>query len=152
MQMIWITGHNHYDQIKSELNNENQQNHRFKLDVYPYLNNIQDALAVSDLTVCRAGAATISELAVLGLPSILVPYPYAAENHQEKNARALVDKNAAEMIIDEFLDGDTLYKKVINLLHNSERMAEISQNVRKEARPNALRDIVDIILEVRSET
>ncbi len=148
MQIIWITGHNNYNQIENEFENWNQRTLKCRLDVYPYLNNMQDALAVSDLAVCRAGAATISELAVMGTPAILIPYPYAAENHQEKNARALVNKNAAEMIIDEFLDGDTLYKKVMELKQDVKRRAEIGRNIRNEARPNALKDIVDIILEV----
>jgi UDP-N-acetylglucosamine--N-acetylmuramyl-(pentapeptide) pyrophosphoryl-undecaprenol N-acetylglucosamine transferase len=85
---------------------------------------------------------------VLGLPAILIPYPYAAENHQEKNARALEDKNAALMIIDEFLNGETLYKKIEQLRNKKGKLLEMGQNMLKEARPNALRDIVDEILAV----
>jgi len=110
------------------------------------MNNMNEALVVSDLAVCRAGASTLSELAVMGLPAILIPYPYAAENHQEMNARALLQKKAATMVIDEFLDGDTLYQRLSELMFDPQRLKQMSNNMKQQARPNALKDIIDIIL------
>ena len=85
-------------------------------------------------------------MAILGLPAILIPYPYATENHQEKNARALAEKKAVDIVIDEFLDGDTLYNKVQPLRFNTDKLKNMKQNLLKEAKPNALEEIVDIIL------
>ncbi len=149
MGIIWIAGQAGYDDIKEALEKKvDTKSLQCTIKILPYMYNIEEALAVADLAVCRAGASTVCELEVLGLPAIFVPYPYAAENHQEKNARALVDKKAALMIIDEFLDGDTLYKKIEELRNEKQKLPEMGQNMIKEARPNALRDIVDEILAV----
>jgi UDP-N-acetylglucosamine--N-acetylmuramyl-(pentapeptide) pyrophosphoryl-undecaprenol N-acetylglucosamine transferase len=81
-------------------------------------------------------------LAVLGLPAILVPYPYAADNHQEKNARALMEKKAATMVIDEFLDGDTLVKAIDALRSEPNKLHDMRRQMLQEAKPQALNDIV----------
>jgi len=149
MQIIWITGQSAYEEIQEKLASRLDLNkHRSKIIILPYMYNIEEALAVADLAVCRAGASTVCELEQLGLPAILVPYPYAAENHQEKNANALVDKKAALMVIDEFLDGDTLYQKVQDLIKHPEQLQQMGQNMLKEAKPNALKEIVDEILKL----
>jgi UDP-N-acetylglucosamine--N-acetylmuramyl-(pentapeptide) pyrophosphoryl-undecaprenol N-acetylglucosamine transferase len=146
IQVIWLTGPKHYETLKEQVNSLQIRQGEIKLVLMPYLDHIEDALAVADLAVCRAGAGTLSELAILGLPAILVPYPYASDNHQEKNARALLEKNAVEMIIDEFLDGDTLYNKIISLRQEPQLLSAMAANMKKEAKPNALNDILDIIL------
>jgi UDP-N-acetylglucosamine--N-acetylmuramyl-(pentapeptide) pyrophosphoryl-undecaprenol N-acetylglucosamine transferase len=147
IQIIWITGQEGYDKIQEELAARVKiDSRRCRLEIRPYMYDIEQALAVSDLAVCRAGASTLCELEVIGLPAILVPYPYAAENHQEKNARALVNKNAAAMIIDEFLDGDTLYNKIEDLRKNPHVLAEMKQNMKREARPDALEDILAVVM------
>ena len=147
IQIIWLTGENGYEEIKSSLADKvDMQDIKCNLQIHPYMFNMNEALAVSNLAVCRAGASTLCELAIMGLPAILVPYPYAAENHQEMNARALLQKNAAAMVIDEFLDGDTVYQRVKELMSNPHRLEQMSNNMRQQARPNALKDIVDIIL------
>ncbi|MDD3267812.1 MAG: undecaprenyldiphospho-muramoylpentapeptide beta-N-acetylglucosaminyltransferase [Syntrophomonadaceae bacterium] len=147
IQVIWITGEANYEDCKKEIEKSLKPGNKIGLSLYPYLNEMQNALAVADLAVCRAGASTLCELAIMGLPAILIPYPYAAENHQEKNARALVGKNSADIIIDEFLDGDTLYKRIEQFRTNQQHLADMSKNIQKEARPNALKDILDLILD-----
>ncbi|NLW45544.1 MAG: undecaprenyldiphospho-muramoylpentapeptide beta-N-acetylglucosaminyltransferase [Syntrophomonadaceae bacterium] len=145
IQLIWITGEQHYATIQESIvSRGNIDNVR----IYPYLFNMELALAMADLAVCRAGAATLSELAVRGVPAILVPYPYAAENHQEKNARYLEKKGAALVIIDEFLDQQTLAAKINELLNNKFRLLRMGQIMKNEGRPRALEDILDIIEEV----
>lgn len=147
INVIWVTGEKGYDGIKTELDKRlDIEKSQCNLQMLPYMYNIEEALAVSDLAICRAGASTLSELTVLGLPAILIPYPYATENHQEKNARALLEKKAADMVIDEFLDGDTLYNKIEELRKSNSKLQSMSDNMRNEARPNALNDILDIIL------
>jgi UDP-N-acetylglucosamine--N-acetylmuramyl-(pentapeptide) pyrophosphoryl-undecaprenol N-acetylglucosamine transferase len=148
IQIIWITGQSGYEDITTILSKRvNLQSLKCSLKILPYMYNIEEALALADLAVCRAGASTVCELELLGLPAIFIPYPYAAENHQEKNARVLVDKQAAEMVIDEFLNGDSLYKKIEGLRNNRQKLMEMGQNMLNEAKPHALNEIIDEILE-----
>ncbi|HRY12176.1 MAG TPA: undecaprenyldiphospho-muramoylpentapeptide beta-N-acetylglucosaminyltransferase [Syntrophomonadaceae bacterium] len=147
INFIWITGEAGYEEMKQALEKRvDVKALKCGLEMVPYKFDMENALAAAHLAVCRAGASTVCELELLGLPAIFIPYPYAAENHQEKNARALVEKKAAEMIIDEFLDGDSLYKIVEKLRKEPGKLTEMGQNMLKEARPNALKDIADEIL------
>ena len=145
VQIIWITGEQHFETISQSLS---QPSIPDKVRIYPYLNNMELALAMADLAVCRAGAATLSELAVRGVPAILVPYPYAAENHQEKNARYLEKKGAALVVINEFLDQETLRARIEELRKNRFRLLRMAQIMKEEGHPQALDDILDIIEEV----
>jgi len=148
MLIIWMAGPGNIEEIEGKLRDKVDLNRmRCQLQLLPYIHNMPDIMAAADLAVCRAGASTISELAILGLPAILIPYPYAAESHQEHNARTLAGKKAVEMIIDEFLNGDTLYKKVMELKRCPDRLAEMSCSLKRESHPNALNDILDIILQ-----
>ncbi len=147
MNIIWITGESGYEEMQTSLEKRvDVKSLKCGLEMVPYKHDMEKALAAAHLAVCRAGASTVCELEMLGLPAVFVPFPYAAENHQEKNARALVEKGAAEMVIDEFLDGDSLYKIVERLRKDPTRLQAMGQNMLKEARPNALKDIVDEIL------
>ncbi len=147
IQIIWITGQSAYQEMQEELEKGlDLSKMSCRVSLYPYLYNMEEALAAADLAVCRAGASTVCELEALGLPAILIPYPYAADNHQEKNARALVDKNAALLVIDEFLDGYTLYEKVQELRKKPEQLQQMGQNMLKESKPQALKEIVDEII------
>ncbi len=116
--------------------------------IMPYIYNVQDALAVADLVISRAGAATLAELTALGRPAILVPYPYAAENHQEYNARALAQQGAAQVILDRELTGELLIKKVTGLLDNPGRLAAMSAACLALGRPRALEDILNCVGEL----
>lgn len=147
LQIIWITGENNFKEIQEKLDARlDRKELKLTLHLLPYMYNIEEAFQVANLAVCRAGAGTLSELTLLGLPAILIPYPYAADNHQEYNARALLDKKAVEMVIDEFLDGDTLYKKVESLRQNPELLQEMAGNMRKQAKPQALDEILDALV------
>mgnify|MGYP000871700251 CR=1 FL=1 len=146
IQILWITGETGYNEMIRELPRPTGGRGVLTLKVLPYMSNIEDALAAASLVVCRAGAATLAELAVLGVPAILVPYPYAAENHQEKNALSLKAKGAAQVIIDEFLDGDVLFDRVEKLRNDPSRLRRMAESMQKEGKPEALQEIVDIIM------
>jgi UDP-N-acetylglucosamine--N-acetylmuramyl-(pentapeptide) pyrophosphoryl-undecaprenol N-acetylglucosamine transferase len=109
---------------------------------------MQDALAAADLVVSRAGAATLAELTALGKPSILVPYPYAAENHQEYNARALEKAGAAVVVLDRDLNGGALIKNVIQIMKDQDKLAGMAAASEKLGRPNAVQDIVGAVSEL----
>lgn len=146
VQIMLVTGKKEYQSYLQTLGDagivlDNSGN----IDIIPYLYNMPDALAVADLVICRAGAATLAELTALGLPSILIPYPYAAENHQEYNARALAERGAAIMIKDQQLTGDLLVNKINDLLSNPHKLAEMATSSGSMGRPQALPEILTLI-------
>lgn len=105
--------------------------------VVPYLRQIHLAYSVADLVVCRSGAMTLAEIAACGTPAILVPYPYAAHNHQEVNARNLVERGAASLILDRELSGERLAKEVAHLLADRQTLRRMSAHARTFARLDA---------------
>lgn len=115
----------------------------FDAEVLPFIERMDEAYARADLVVCRAGAATIAELTVFGKPAILIPYPYAAYDHQRLNAEVLRDRGAAEMILDRQLDGGKLAARVRALYQDRARLAAMAQAAKRLGRPDAAKRIVD---------
>jgi UDP-N-acetylglucosamine--N-acetylmuramyl-(pentapeptide) pyrophosphoryl-undecaprenol N-acetylglucosamine transferase len=103
------------------------------------------AFAAADLVISRAGAGTISELCVLGMPSILVPSPNVAEDHQTANARSLADRGAAVLISDAEV-GSRLVEDALTLVIDKPRLSSLSKKINEMGTPNATRDIVDVII------
>ncbi len=115
--------------------------------VVPYLTHIHEAYAAADLVVCRAGAMTLAEIAACGVPSILVPYPFAAYNHQEVNAQNLAERGGAVMIKDGELTGERLAHELSRLLKDRETLIRMSANARRFARPDAAQRIARSLTE-----
>jgi len=113
----------------------------------PYIYHMEKALAAADLVVGRAGASFLAEVLARGLPSILIPYPYAAGQHQEYNARAVAQGGAAVLIRDEELKGGRLLETINSLIANPQRLKYMALRARTLARPQALEEIVEVILE-----
>ncbi|MEO5988379.1 MAG: undecaprenyldiphospho-muramoylpentapeptide beta-N-acetylglucosaminyltransferase [Candidatus Eisenbacteria bacterium] len=132
VQFILQTGNEDYERAQGIAAAE-----KLPVNVLPFLKRIHMAYAVADLVVCRAGAMTLAEIAVCGRPSILIPYPFAAHNHQQVNASNLVDRGAAVMIIDSELTGERLAKEIANLLSDRQALSRMSANTRLFARPDA---------------
>ena len=101
----------------------------------------------ADYCLSRAGATTLAELAVLGLPSILVPYPYAADNHQERNGDYYVEGGGAWMFRQDELSSATLARRILELSGDAARLWAMSKAMRILARPQAAETIVDICLQ-----
>ena len=118
------------------------------ITIVPYMYEMPEALAAADLIISRAGAATLAEITVRGLPSVLVPFPYATGNHQEYNARALVSRGAAEMVKDSELNGMTLFNKLKQLLESREELAKMAEASLRLGKPRALDNILDGIAEL----
>jgi UDP-N-acetylglucosamine--N-acetylmuramyl-(pentapeptide) pyrophosphoryl-undecaprenol N-acetylglucosamine transferase len=114
--------------------------------VLPFLTKIHLAYAAADLVVCRSGAMTLAEIAACGTPAILVPYPYAAHDHQRVNASNLVDRGAAAMILDHELTGDRLAKEIAHWLSDRPALSQMSSNARRFARPDAAEKIARSIV------
>ena len=135
VQMIWQCGKLYFEQYKKYNNNADVQVHAF-------LNNMDFAYAASDFIISRAGASSVSELCVVGKPTIFIPSPNVAEDHQTKNAMAIVGKNAALLIKESDLDID-FENRFSQLIASKERQNELSKNIKKLALVNATNDIAD---------
>lgn len=147
IQVIWATGSATYQNIVEELEVNGIKWKKDNWQVKEYINNMPQALACSDLCICRAGAVTLAELSAAGLASILIPYPHASENHQEYNAHALEDKGAAKVILDKELDGPILWEELLKVLFNPFALEEMSANTKAAFQPGALDRIVNICLQ-----
>ncbi|MNR30307.1 UDP-N-acetylglucosamine transferase [compost metagenome] len=132
VQVIWQTGKFYYKGIIERLGLEYHPNVR----ILEFLNQMDLAYAASDVIISRAGAGTIAELCLIKKPVILVPSPNVAEDHQTKNALALVKENAAILIADTAAE-DTLVAQALELLRNKEKSALLSENIGKMAFANA---------------
>ncbi|HOJ68570.1 MAG TPA: undecaprenyldiphospho-muramoylpentapeptide beta-N-acetylglucosaminyltransferase [Candidatus Hydrogenedentes bacterium] len=115
--------------------------------VFSFIDDMPAACVAADLVVSRAGASSTAELAALGKPAILVPYPHAADNHQELNARAFEEAGAAVLIPDAACDADRLGSVLRELLADPARLAAMAEAARSLARPLAAETIVERILE-----
>lgn len=116
------------------------------IEIREYIDNMDICLPACDLVISRAGASSISEIAILGKPSILIPSPNVAENHQFHNAMTLAENNGAILIEEKDLDGEILAKTVKELKNNRSKLNEISINALKNAKQNALSEICRIIM------
>lgn len=143
VQVIWQTGSYYYKEMQERLGKNTPGN----LLPVEFVSRMDVAYAVADVVISRAGAGTISELCLLGKPSVLVPSPNVAEDHQTKNAMALVDNQAALLIKDADSKAELL-KETFKLLADKPRLKSLSENIRKLGRPDAAKEIVDVILEV----
>lgn len=113
-----------------------------------YINDMDRCLAAADLVVCRAGASSLSEIQALGKPSILVPYPYAAENHQYYNAKTMSDRDAAILIEEKDFTGERLLSEVENLLSKPERLKKMGENAKAMAILDASQRITECVCKI----
>lgn len=105
--------------------------------IKPYLHNMPMALAAADLAVFRAGAIGLAELMAKGIPSVLIPYPYATANHQEFNARAVEAEGAARVILDKDLTGEKILEMIEHLLVHEEELKSMQAAAKKLGKPQA---------------
>lgn len=143
IQLVWATGTATYTQTIEELEKRQIKWQRRGWKIEDYIKDIPEALACADLCVCRAGASTLAELSAAGKASILVPYPYAAENHQEHNARAFSSKGAAILIKDKELTGESLWEQIQTLLMNRFKFEEMGARAKEMFPTEALSHIIE---------
>lgn len=139
VQILHATGNKNYDAYEQQI--AECGGFKDNIHVSPYLYDMPMALAAADLAVFRAGAIGLAELTAKGIPSILVPFPYATANHQEFNARALEAEGAAQVILDRELTGDKLQEKVERLLLHDEELRRMKQAATRAGRPEAAMEI-----------
>ena len=118
--------------IKDELDNYNINiNNIENVKIVPYIYQMEEIMNVVDLVVCRSGAMTITEISIVGKPAIFIPFPYAAENHQEYNARVLEKVGAAKIILDKDLNADILNKQIEEIISNKNILEQMGRNAEK---------------------
>lgn len=147
VQFIWQTGKYYSEEIRTELDRRGRPANLYVTD---FIADMGRAYAAADLVISRAGAGSISEFCLLGKPVILVPSPNVAEDHQTKNALALVQKDAALYV----RDADarmTLMPLAINTAGQRDRLAQLSEHIRRLARPNAASDIADEVIRLAED-
>ena len=129
VQFIWQTGGYYFADIQEQLREKGKPDNLYVTD---FISGMEEAYAAADLVISRAGASSISELCLLGKPVILVPSPNVAEDHQTKNALALVNKQAALYVRDAEAP-DTLMRVAMETVSDEEKLAALSRNIRKLA-------------------
>jgi UDP-N-acetylglucosamine--N-acetylmuramyl-(pentapeptide) pyrophosphoryl-undecaprenol N-acetylglucosamine transferase len=147
IQLIWATGSATYQTVLEKLQQLKIDWQRPQWRIMEYVQEMPAALACSDLCICRAGATTLAELSAAGKPAILIPYPYAAENHQEYNARAFENVGAAEVILDQELNGQILWEQVQKIIFNPFKLEEMSRRATEVFKPGALDRIINLCLQ-----
>ena len=140
IQVIWQVG-KFYEQAYMNCETAKLDN----VTAMVFIDDMAKAYAAADLVICRAGALTISEICLLGKPTILIPSPNVAEDHQTKNAKALTAVEAAIMIEDSRA-GAVLMREAIDLVHDAEKLQALGGRIKTLARPHATKDIVRVIL------
>ena len=151
VQVIFQTGAKHFEDTVSKLKEfypEYEQNKN--LTVKPYFDNMTEVLKSSDIAVSRAGSLSLSEICACGIAPILIPYPYAAADHQRKNAKSLLNKNACLYLEDSDTNAENLFKKIEELLSNPEKLTEIQTNTASLAKLDATEKIVEQLKKVAS--
>lgn len=124
------------------------EQHGVQAEVAPFLYDMASRYRWAHVIVCRAGASTLAELTACGKPAILIPYPYAADNHQWHNAMALQQQGAARVIPDAELTGERLYAEIQSLLLHPEQLQQQAVHSQKLARPDAAEAIVTACLQL----
>ena len=147
IELLFGTGDRNYDKIMNKIK-ESGITLSDNIKIVSYIDNMAECMAAADVVVSRAGAITVSEIAALGKPSILIPSPNVVRNHQEQNAREFENKNAAELILEKDLTSDALYDKIMSMVSDKERLKEMSGNLKPLAKVDALEKIYELMIKM----
>ena len=143
VRVVHQTGPAGFEQLRDEFSRSGLDG-----EIVPFLTDMSSAFAAADLVVCRAGAGTLSELAASGRPAILVPFPFAADDHQTRNAEAMERGGAAKLVRDADLNGDSLYRAITALAGDAGALDSMSKAVRQFAKPGAAGRAADILEDI----
>ncbi|MDA9555057.1 undecaprenyldiphospho-muramoylpentapeptide beta-N-acetylglucosaminyltransferase [Pelobium sp.] len=144
VQVIWQTGKYYYKSVIEKFGNQSKDS---GIRIFEFLNRMDLAYAAADVIISRAGAGTIAELCLIKKPILLVPSPNVAEDHQTKNANALVNKEAAILIADKHAESE-LIDQTLKLLSDKEQMNLISQRIGELALPHADEQIAEEVIKI----
>lgn len=143
LRVVHQTGEDGFEAAKAAYKRKN-----LRVELHKFIENMAEAYNTSDLLVCRAGATSLAEITALGIASILIPYPFAADDHQTVNAKCLADGQAAVMIRQDKLTGSSLAAEIRRLYENPQELKAMREKVRPFGRPDAARVIADNFLRI----
>ena len=146
VQFIWQTGKYYHESIVNQLKDKDLP----MLKVTDFISDMGAAYQAADLVISRAGASSISEFCLIGKPVILVPSPNVAEDHQTKNAMALVNKDAAIYVKDADAPA-VLIKKAVGIVENAQKLASMSENIKKLGLKNSADVIADEVIKLATK-
>lgn len=142
-QLLYASGERYYEEIEEQIG---MAKDGFKnISIQPYINQMADVMANSDLLIGRAGATSIAEFTALGLPAILIPSPYVTNDHQTKNAQSLVKAGAVTMIADADLDGANLVAAVDAIMLDEAKRERMKQASKTQGIPDASSRLYDLV-------
>jgi UDP-N-acetylglucosamine--N-acetylmuramyl-(pentapeptide) pyrophosphoryl-undecaprenol N-acetylglucosamine transferase len=141
LQVVHQTGERDYAEVKAAYEQRGIGAH-----VSPFIYDMPEAYAAADMLICRAGATTLAEITTAGKPALLIPYPYAANDHQRKNAEVLAEAGAARVMNDREVSGEGLGRVILELMADRERLEQMAKKAKELGRPDAARRIVEYIL------
>ncbi len=141
IQLVWQTGRNDYERVRNIIGDTQIG------WLGPFIDRMEYAFGAADLIVCRAGATTIAEVTRVGKPAVVIPYPFAAGDHQTHNAKSLTDAGAAVMIPDKEVR-QSLKETVLQLLNDRQRLMAMSEASLRLGRPGAAREIAETVLDM----
>lgn len=148
-ELMWAVGPSQYDILQEELKGKGKDINQIKnVKIVPYIYNMEQVMNVVDLVVCRSGAMTITEIANVGKSAIFIPYPYAAENHQEYNAKVLEKQGAAKIILDKDLNTSNLQNAICDIINDKQKRNRMGENARKVSIQNVEDKIYEEIKKV----
>ena len=151
-QIIWATGPKQFDIIKENLNNDGININNIKnTKIVPYIYNMEELMNLSDLLVCRSGAMTITEIAIVGKPAIFIPLPSRGANRQEDNARVLEKLGAAKVILNEELDSEKLLNRILEVIEDREELIEMGRMANRIAPEDVEKKILDEVINLVGE-
>ncbi len=144
IQIIHVTGKRFYDEFMSRLKKDNIKLNN-KIRVFPYFYQMPEAINIASLVVTSSGAITLAEISAVGVPSILIPKSYTAENHQEFNARAFENKGASILVLEKDIKEDTLSDIIYSIINDKKRLEEMAINSKELGKIHASERIVELI-------
>ncbi|KRM12559.1 undecaprenyldiphospho-muramoylpentapeptide beta-N- acetylglucosaminyltransferase [Paucilactobacillus suebicus DSM 5007 = KCTC 3549] len=145
-QVVFATGQKRYQQVMNQIGDQNVGEN---VVIKPYINNMPSMMPKVAVIVGRAGATSIAEITALGIPSILIPSPYVTADHQTKNAQALVNQNAAEMIKEDDLSGETLSQAADKLMNDNDLRHQMAENAQKMGMPDAADRLIALLKDAK---
>ena len=148
IHLLFGTGERNYEKVCNAVKEKGITAENDNIEIVPYINNMADVMAAADLVVARSGAITVSELAALRKPSVLIPSPNVVRNHQEQNAREIEKCGGAVVITEAELTGDVLFNKITDLLGDDDKLNRMSQSLEKAAKTDALEKLYDLMIDM----
>ncbi len=145
VNLIWQIGKTDFDMLAARIQP------RANLWFSAFIDRMDFAYSAADLVVCRAGASTIAEILNIGMASLLVPYPFAADNHQYLNAKALSDKGAAVLIPNDEIASEGAYRQILELIEDDEKRNAMKARAKKLGKPNAAKEIAESAIRLASQ-